>query len=245
MTTSWISRFQRFLLPGFVFQSLIIAGGYGTGRELVEFFLKYGPLGGLLGMLLPAALLMSVICLIAFELARLTKSYDYRSFLRQLLGPFWFLYEIGYLAAVLLILAVIGAATGALLSETFGVQGSIGTVVLLAVIAFLAFKGTGVIEDVLSIWSFVLYDPQTRSILQTPSTARPSLGSQSDPKPAINDDGSYTIYFGPTAPEGKESNWIQTVPGKGWFTILRLYGPLEPWFDKSWKPGEIELIPAD
>ena len=94
-------------------------------------------------------------------------------------------------------------------------------------------------------WSFVLYDPQTRSILQTPSTAKPSLGSQSNPKPAINDDGSYTIYFGPTAPEGKESNWIQTVPGKGWFTILRLYGPLEPWFDKSWKPGEIELIPAD
>jgi hypothetical protein len=94
-------------------------------------------------------------------------------------------------------------------------------------------------------WSFVNYDPQTRSLLQTPSTPYPSLGSQSDPKPAINDDGSYTIYFGPTAPEGKESNWIQTVPGKGWFTILRLYGPLEPWFDKSWKPGEIELIPAD
>jgi len=157
MTTSWISWFRRFLLPGFVFQSLIIAGGYGTGRELVEFFLQYGPLGGLLGMLLPAALLMSVVCLIAFELARLTKAYDYRSFLRQLLGPFWFLYEIGYLAAVLLILAVIGAATGALLTETFGVQGSIGTVILLAAIAFLAFKGTEIIEGFLSIWSFVLY----------------------------------------------------------------------------------------
>ena len=157
MTTSWISWFQRFLLPGFVLQSLIIAGGYGTGRELVEFFLRYGPLGGLLGMLLPAMLLMSAICAIAFELARMTKSYDYRSFLRQLLGPFWFLYEIGYLAAVLLVLAVIGAATGTMLSETFGAQGSIGTVILLAAIAFLAFKGTEVIEGFLSIWSFVLY----------------------------------------------------------------------------------------
>jgi len=57
-----------------------------------------------------------------------------------------------------------------------------------------------------------------------------------------NADGSYTVYFGPEAPEGKESNWIQTVPGKGFFTIMRLYGPLEPWFDKTWRPSEIELV---
>jgi hypothetical protein len=44
------------------------------------------------------------------------------------------------------------------------------------------------------------------------------------------------------ADKGKESNWIQTVPGKGWFTILRLYGALEPWFDKTWRPGEIEAV---
>ena len=75
-----VSWFQRYLLPGFVFQSMIIAGGYGTGRELVEFFLQYGPVGGLLGMLLPATILMGVFCAIAFELARLTRSYDYRNF---------------------------------------------------------------------------------------------------------------------------------------------------------------------
>jgi hypothetical protein len=57
-----------------------------------------------------------------------------------------------------------------------------------------------------------------------------------------NADGSVDIYFGPKAPAGKESNWIQTVPGKGWFTLLRLYGALEPWFDKTWRPGEIELV---
>jgi len=89
-------------------------------------------------------------------------------------------------------------------------------------------------------WSFVLYDPQTRSILQTPRTAQPSLSSQSG-EVAFNDDGSCTIHFGPEPPADSESNWIQTVPGKGWFTILRLYGPLEPWFDKTWKPGEIEI----
>jgi hypothetical protein len=57
-----------------------------------------------------------------------------------------------------------------------------------------------------------------------------------------NPDGSVDFYFGPKAPTGKESNWIQTVPGKGWLTILRLYGALEPWFDKTWRPGEIELV---
>ena len=57
-----------------------------------------------------------------------------------------------------------------------------------------------------------------------------------------NKDGSVNLYFGPKAPKGKEKNWVQTVPGKGWFTILRLYGPLEPWFDKTWKPGDFELV---
>lgn len=136
---------------------MIIAGGYGTGRELVEFFLKFGPVGGLLGMLLPAMLMMSVFCVIAFELARQTRSYDYRNFLQQLLGRFWFLYEIAYLISILLILAVVGAAAGALLSETFGLSGNIGSVGLLLAIALLVFKGTEVIEEFLSLWSFVLY----------------------------------------------------------------------------------------
>ena len=55
-----------------------------------------------------------------------------------------------------------------------------------------------------------------------------------------NDDGSYDIYFGPTAPKGFENNWLETIPGKGWFVALRMYGPLEPWIEKTWRPGEIE-----
>jgi hypothetical protein len=53
---------------------------------------------------------------------------------------------------------------------------------------------------------------------------------------------SVDAYFGPNAPAGKESNWVQTIPGKGWNTLLRLYGPLEPWFDKTWQPGEFEQV---
>lgn len=91
-----------------------------------------------------------------------------------------------------------------------------------------------------NFWSFVLYDNQTRSMLQTDAQF-PSIGSQSKGI-VINPDTSVDVYFGPTAPQGHESNWVQTVPGKGWNTVLRLYGPLQPWFDKTWRPGEIERV---
>ena len=89
-------------------------------------------------------------------------------------------------------------------------------------------------------WSIVVYDPQTRSELQT-SNPFPSKNSNRG-NMAENADGSVDLFFGPEAPEGKEQNWIETVPKKSWFPILRIYGPLEPWFDKSWRPGDVELI---
>lgn len=92
-------------------------------------------------------------------------------------------------------------------------------------------------------WSVVVYDPQTRSELQT-SQPFPSKNSRRDVLQA-NPDGSVDLCFGPTSPDGREANWTQTVPGKGWFAVLRLYGPLEPWFDKSWQPGEVEPLPAN
>jgi hypothetical protein len=91
-----------------------------------------------------------------------------------------------------------------------------------------------------NFWAVTVYDAQTRSQLQT-SNPFPTLGSQTEGVKK-NDDGSYEIWFGPKAPKGKESNWLETVPGMGWFTILRLYGPEKPWFDQSWRPGEIELV---
>jgi hypothetical protein len=93
-------------------------------------------------------------------------------------------------------------------------------------------------------WSLTLYDSQSRSMLDTPQRY-PRAGSQSYPSPAAeaNADGSTTVYFGHTQPKGvKRGNWIQTVPGKGWFTILRLYSPLETFFTKQWRPSEIELV---
>jgi len=91
-----------------------------------------------------------------------------------------------------------------------------------------------------TFWSLIVYSSQTRSMVQTDQQF-PSVSSQNKDL-LVNADGSVDVYFGPKPPPGKEPNWVQTIPGQSWFTILRLYGPLEPWFDKTWRPGEIELV---
>lgn len=89
-------------------------------------------------------------------------------------------------------------------------------------------------------WAVTVYDPQTRSQLQTDQKF-PTLGSQSKGI-KLNNDGSCDIYFAPEAPEGQEGNWIQTIPGKSWFVAFRMYGPEEAWINKSWRPSEVELV---
>jgi hypothetical protein len=90
-------------------------------------------------------------------------------------------------------------------------------------------------------WSVIVYSNQTRSMIQS-DQRQPAIGDQTEGL-AVNPDGSVDVYFGPGAPAGKEHNWVQTLPGESWLVILRLYGPLEPWFNRTWRPGEIELRP--
>jgi hypothetical protein len=95
-----------------------------------------------------------------------------------------------------------------------------------------------------NFWSWTLYDNQTRSMLDTPQRY-PRAGSQSYPSPAAeaSADGSTTVYFGPTQPQGiARGNWIQTDPKKGFFVMLRLYSPLEPFFTKEWRPSETAMV---
>ena len=86
----------------------------------------------------------------------------------------------------------------------------------------------------------VLYDSQTRSQLQT-SQRFPALDSLSG-NFKTNADGSIDLYFAPKAPKGMENNWLETIPGKSFFVALRMYGPLEPWINKTWRPGELEPV---
>jgi len=89
-------------------------------------------------------------------------------------------------------------------------------------------------------WSVTIYDPLNRSEIAT-GQGKAALRSLFELKDAPAT-GSVDLYFGPTAPVGHESQWIQTIPGRGWFTYFRIYGPEKPAFDGSWKPGDFELV---
>ncbi|MFN3817644.1 hypothetical protein [Blastomonas sp.] len=151
--SSW---FQRFLLPGFALKAVIIGGGYATGRELAEYFVPAGPWGGLAAMLL-ATLICTVVAAITFMLARALNAYDYRSFFQQLLGRGWIAFEMSYLIFVVLILAVFGAAAGAIGAATFGWPELLGSVVLAVAIVATTSLGTGAVERLFKYASMLIY----------------------------------------------------------------------------------------
>ncbi|MFK5894366.1 MAG: hypothetical protein QM504_14180 [Pseudomonadota bacterium] len=148
--------FKKIILPGLIFQSTMIGGGYATGRELIEFFLKLGPSKAILAMCIATAVL-STVTMIAFEYARQFKLYDYKSFFNKLLGPAWPIFEFAYLALIILILSVLGAATGELFSQTIHIKPIFGIIILMVTIGGLTFFGGKTIEKFLSAWSVVLY----------------------------------------------------------------------------------------
>ena len=150
------SWFQRFLLPGLAFKAVVIGGGYATGRELAEFFLPSGPGGGLAAMLLAMAL-FSLVCILTFLFARAVQAYDYLTFFRALLGPGWLLFEGVYLLFVVLILAVYGAAAGAIGEAVFGAPALAGTAALGVSILLVVTFGNRSVERLFEYVSYLLY----------------------------------------------------------------------------------------
>jgi uncharacterized membrane protein YkvI len=150
------SFFQRFLLPGFAFKGVVIGGGYATGRELAEFFLPHGPLGGVFAIIV-AMLVWSVVCVFTFLLARAWQAFDYRSFFRVLLGPLWFLFEIVYIPFLVLLLAVFGAAAGEIGRATFGMPMFVGALAFVAATAAVTTFGNTSVERLFKYMTIFLY----------------------------------------------------------------------------------------
>jgi uncharacterized membrane protein YkvI len=150
------SRFTRWLLPGLGVKAVVIGGGYATGRELAEFFLARGPRGGLIAILF-ATLLFSIFCSLTFVAARRFQTYDYKSFFKQLLGRAWHLFELAYLLFVVLILAVYGAAAGAIGNAVFNAPLWVGTVLLAVFIAGIVAFGNKAVERLFRDVSYLLY----------------------------------------------------------------------------------------
>jgi uncharacterized membrane protein YkvI len=151
------ARFRTYVMPGLVFQGVLIGGGYGTGREIVEYFMRFGPLGGILGLFLVTLPVWAVVLAVTFEFSRRFGTYDYRSLLISLLGRFWITFEVFYVAVLVIVLAVVGSAAGVLLRDFFGVPYLIGVFMMLAAVGVLTFKGSDLIERSFSVWSIFIY----------------------------------------------------------------------------------------
>jgi len=151
------TAFQRYLLPGLAFKSVVIGGGYATGRELAEFFLPSGPQGGIMGMVF-AMLIWSIVCAATFMFAQATRSFEYRGFFQRLLpGQAWRVFEIAYVLLMILMLAVFGAAAGAVMHAMTGLPVLAGSLLLMLGIGVFTALGNAAIERLFKWASAFLY----------------------------------------------------------------------------------------
>ena len=191
-------RLYRLIVPGLVIMAVMVGGGYATGRELVEFFISKGPLTALAGLAL-TAFWISAAAMVSFELARLYRAFDYRSFCRIFIGPFSALFEVGYYALLLLVLSVVSAAAGKLLAEMTGLPEVANSILFMAAVAFVVYFGNSFIEKVISIWSMIFYATYGSMFALVVWKFGPQLRSALDAAPldwleALKDSLSYTGY---------------------------------------------------
>jgi uncharacterized membrane protein YkvI len=148
--------FRKYIVPGAVFQSVLVGGGYGTGREIVEFFTRFGAGGGLLGLVV-TVVCWAVVLAVTWEFARVFQVYDYRAFFKQLLGRWWVLFEILFILMFLMVLAVVASAAGEILRTRFGIPYAAGILAMLALVGTLSFFGREIVTKSLAVWTLFLY----------------------------------------------------------------------------------------
>lgn len=129
----------KYLLPGIVLQSVLIGGGYATGREIIEYGAKFGANGWISGLFIFLA--FGIIAVLTFELARIYKIYDYKSIVRTIAGPLWIVYDVIYFILLFLIISVMASATGEILQQTIGLNYWIGVIALIIIAGLLNFYG--------------------------------------------------------------------------------------------------------
>ena len=149
------SAFKRVFLPGIILQSVLIGGGYATGREIVEYGGKFGASGWVSGLAIFFG--FSLIAFLSMEASRFWNVYDYKSLLKKLIGPGWIAYEIVYLLLAVLIIAVMASAAGEILNQTLNFNKWVGVVLITVVVGFLNYKGEEMIAKLETIGSIALF----------------------------------------------------------------------------------------
>ena len=160
---NWEMHFDRlaqtarvYLVPGAVFQSVLIGGGYGTGRENIEFFTQHGGVGGVLAIAV-ATLSVAVVFALTLALAVRFNAFEYRRFFQTLLGRGWFVFEILAMILFVLVLGVLGAAAGSITRAELGLPPGVGIFVMLVAVVTMTFFGRAIVTTVLTYWSVLLY----------------------------------------------------------------------------------------
>ncbi|NOS91058.1 MAG: hypothetical protein HOP30_03990 [Cyclobacteriaceae bacterium] len=146
---------KRVLLPGIILQSVLIGGGYATGREIVEYGGKFGAGGWISGLAIFVG--FSFISILSIEACRQWNVYDYKSLLKKMIGRGWIIYEIVYLMLAILIIAVMAAAAGEILYETVGFNKWIGVLLIVSLVGLLNYKGDEVIAKLETIGTIALF----------------------------------------------------------------------------------------
>ncbi|MGC0251418.1 hypothetical protein [Pseudactinotalea sp. Z1748] len=148
-------RYGRLILPGVILQSVLIGGGYATGREIVEFGATYGAMGWIAGVAIIIG--FGLMAFLMFEIARRFQVFDYRRLLRVLIGPLYWLFDIVYIMLAILIIAIMAAATGEIVQQTMGFNYWVGVIFMIVVVWLLIYYGEGLIEKTKSVGTTALY----------------------------------------------------------------------------------------
>ncbi|MBS0416497.1 MAG: hypothetical protein JSR66_02205 [Proteobacteria bacterium] len=190
------SRWQRLLVPGFVIRSVLVGATFSTGREVTEFFLRYGGFAALIGIIV-TTVIYSGACMIAFELARRFRVLDYKNFCKVYMGRWWPLYEIGFLFGVLLTLSTIAAAASEFGGDSLGLSKTVTSMSLMGAIAVLVALGSRRLERIMSLWSIFFYSAYAILLVCAAMSFMHAIGAKLQPAPVPADAiASAAIYAG-------------------------------------------------
>lgn len=154
-----MKRLSRLFLPGIILQSVLIGGGFATGREIVEYGGRFGASGWISGLAILFG--FSLLAIITFEACRQWNVYDYKSLLKKLIGKGWVAYEASYLALGILIIAVMASAAGEILNDTLGFNVWVGTILIILLVGFLNYMGEDFIAKMKTIGTVALFGAYT------------------------------------------------------------------------------------
>lgn len=149
----------KILLPGIILQSVLIGGGFATGREIVEYGGRFGASGWISGLAIFVG--FSFLAMLTFEACRQWHVYDYKSLLKKLIGKGWAAYEASYLVLGIIIIAVMASAAGEILHNTLGFNVWVGIVLIIALVGFLNYMGEGFIATMKTIGTVALFGAYT------------------------------------------------------------------------------------